>query len=73
MQRILIVEDDFALSNGIVLAMKKEAFEFIQCFDKKSAKYLISQFYYSAFHYLFLVFDMRSRWFYSPLWPQLSA
>lgn len=38
MQRILIVEDDAALSNGIVLAMKKEAFEFIQCFDKKSAE-----------------------------------
>lgn len=38
MQRILIVEDDAALSNGIVLAMKKEGLEFIQCFDKKSAE-----------------------------------
>lgn len=38
MQRILIVEDDTALSNGIVLAMKKEGLEFIQCFDKKSAE-----------------------------------
>lgn len=38
MQRILIVEDDAALSNGIVIAMKKEEFEFIQCFDKKSAE-----------------------------------
>ncbi|NLL06564.1 MAG: response regulator transcription factor [Clostridiaceae bacterium] len=38
MQRILIVEDDTALSNGIALAMKKEEFEFIQCFDKKSAE-----------------------------------
>ena len=38
MHRILIVEDDVALSNGIVLAMKKEGFEFIQCFDKKSAE-----------------------------------
>ncbi|WP_010245686.1 response regulator transcription factor [Acetivibrio cellulolyticus] len=38
MPQILIVEDDVALSNGIVLAMKKEGFEFIQCFDKKSAE-----------------------------------
>lgn len=38
MPQLLIVEDDIALSNGIVLAMKKDGFEFTQCFDKKSAE-----------------------------------
>ncbi|OPZ88806.1 MAG: Transcriptional regulatory protein WalR [Firmicutes bacterium ADurb.Bin419] len=38
MPQLLLVEDDIALSNGIVLAMKKDGFEFTQCFDKKSAE-----------------------------------
>lgn len=38
MYRILIIEDDITLSNGITLALKDSQYEFIQCFNLTSAK-----------------------------------
>lgn len=35
---ILIIEDDAALSNGIVYALKDDNFAFIQAFDLATAK-----------------------------------
>lgn len=38
MQKILIVEDDKALSNGIALALKSEGYIFVQTFDLAQAR-----------------------------------
>lgn len=38
MKKVLIVEDDMALSKGIVLALQNEGISFSQCYDIKSAR-----------------------------------
>lgn len=38
MSRILIVEDDAALNNGIALSLRQDNFEFIQCSTVKAAR-----------------------------------
>ncbi|MEG1062055.1 MAG: hypothetical protein RSE43_11000, partial [Oscillospiraceae bacterium] len=37
-KNILIIEDDKALSGGIVLALQSEEFAMMQCFDLDSAR-----------------------------------
>ncbi|OPJ64161.1 response regulator transcription factor [Clostridium oryzae] len=41
MKKILIIEDDRALSDGIVLALKNPDYEFRQCFDLASAEKIV--------------------------------
>ena len=41
MQKILVVEDDRALNNGISLALKAESYGFMQAFDLEQARDLI--------------------------------
>jgi len=43
MNKILIVEDDVSLNNGIVLSLKQENYEFIQSFTVKEAENYISE------------------------------
>ena len=38
MQKILIVEDDKTLSNGIVLSLQTEKIQISQCYDIKNAR-----------------------------------
>lgn len=40
MQHIAIIEDDRALNNGIVIALRKDEYQFKQCFSIKEAKEL---------------------------------
>lgn len=41
MKKIMIVEDDRALSQGIVMALRKEAYRFTQCYTLKEARRLL--------------------------------
>lgn len=41
MKRILLLEDDEVLSNGIALALKREEYEFIQCSTLASAREIL--------------------------------
>ncbi|MCD4712622.1 MAG: response regulator transcription factor [Clostridiales bacterium] len=43
MQKILLVEDDKALSNGISLALKNSELNIVQCYDLKTAKMYLSR------------------------------
>lgn len=42
MKKILLIEDDYALSNGIVIALKTEDTGFEQCYDLTTAKKYVS-------------------------------
>ena len=43
MFKILIVEDDKGLSNGIALALKAESYLFLQAFDLDEARRLLKE------------------------------
>jgi DNA-binding response OmpR family regulator len=43
MKKILIIEDDKSLSKGIMLALQNENVSISQCYDKRSAKDMISE------------------------------
>ncbi|KJF26338.1 response regulator transcription factor [Clostridium aceticum] len=43
MTKILIVEDDISLNNGIVLSLKQENYEFRQCFTVREAENHLSE------------------------------
>ncbi|WP_217587955.1 response regulator transcription factor [Lentibacillus saliphilus] len=54
MYKILLVEDDKALSNGIALALQTNSVEIIQCYDIKSSKTKLS---YNTFD--LMIFDIN--------------
>lgn len=54
MHKIMIVEDDKALSSGIALALKSSDIEIFQCYDLKSAKSKLSAEYFDLF-----IFDIN--------------
>ena len=58
MNRILIVEDDTALSNGISLALKDENCSFVQAFDYASAKEQLKS---SSFNLVILDINLPDR------------
>lgn len=43
MKSIMILEDDRALSRGIVMALRKEAYRFIQCYTLEEARQQLSE------------------------------
>ena len=43
MEKILIVEDDKALSNGIALALKAEGYLFLQTYDLAEARKILDK------------------------------
>lgn len=54
MHKIMIVEDDKALSSGIALALRSPVIEILQCHDLKSAKSKLS-----AEHFDLFIFDIN--------------